>query len=589
MRGFLIALEAEAGSRDERLRDRLTQWRKSLGPGRAQEYSAGGFTCCLYTESETPIDHNAILVDDAAAITLFLGPRLVFLDRATLPSVDLDEADGNARDQRLVGEGMETTVFVSYRKASRSLLIKTDLLNSTLVYAARSGDTLLYSTSSFLLARLIDAETVTDSMLELVTEGVIYGGRSLYAGIRRLEPSRVFRFEPGKQAVSACYWEPKDTALNSIGLGESCDRIIDQLDREFRALEATGEKLVLDLTGGYDSRCNVGFALRNDLRFRTTVSGDISSADVEIAQRIADAYGIEHMRVAPLSGAFCAWARQIDAAFGCTDGEFDIVEYAHIHNVHRNHYLSDEWSVHGSTADLTRHYFFYPIDHHGPLAIDRMIAKKFTPLVDTMRFFRPGVARDWTAHMREQFAVEDDPALPAQARVNLLYLRLRMQHWQGRIASSTNRIHSSFTPWTSIPVLDAILTLRWKEMKSRLLTRTLVNRIHPGLDAIPMAGGSRAGLGPAAVFRAIPGTVHYVGSKVLERAGFGRSAAQRASRLWGLEQAVRDGADRLEDFLHPDLLDRMRRKEPLGLSDSVLGRVYTLMEARRRLERRFTQ
>lgn len=590
MRGLIVTLETGTAERShdaERVLSLLADWRAKFAPESIRNRCIDRFTCSLFSECATAPEYNQVLHDAADAVALHVGPRLTWRGVDPLPHVDTDNLDRLASRRDLFTQGMETDVIVVYRREAKTLLIKTDLLNSTFVYMARVDGLLMWSTSSLLLARLTRCALHPVSMMEFVIEGNVYGQRSLYDGIRLLEPSRWYRFDSDAREESIQYWRIDRLALESIGMREACDVLIAELDRDFQAMRRSGRMMVLDLTGGYDSRTNVGFALRNGLRFRTIVSGETSSDDVRVAARLAERFGIDHRCVAPPSGDLDDWLGAIDAAHACTDGEYDLIEYAHIFNVHRNHYAADEISVHGSTADLTRHYYFYPLSPHGHFPLDKLIAKKFTPLVDSRQFFRADLAIDWVPHMMERIGEIDHPSLPAFARLNNIYLRLRMQPWQGRIATSTNRLHSSFTPWTSVPALEAILTARWGELENRRLTRQLIHDVHPGLDRIEMAGGSIAGVGLSAALRALPSASRFYTGKVIERLGRYRRQPPRAPRIRGLREYVAREVGELDDLLQPQMVDAISCEHLLPtLSEAVLGKLYTLIRARK-LSRRW--
>jgi len=587
MRGFLAIFRTASlaeGGEASRVLARAGKWIAGFDPAAIRTVEEGPFRCTLYSESSRPFGYNQVLRETAGAISLHAGPRLLWRDPDSLPEVRASDPESLAAREDLFSGGMETNVLLAYVRAERSLVVKTDLLNSLFVYAARSDGLLLFSSSSWLLARLLRSRLHPVSMAEFLTEGILYGQRSLYDGVRLLRPSRFHRFDAEGREESREYWEVDKLPLESIRMLDAKEAILRQLDREFQEMGCGGRTLVLDLTGGYDSRCNVGMALRNKVRFRTTVSGTAESDDAKVAAAIAARYGFPHERIAPPAGRLEDWGEAIDAAFACTDGEYDLLEYAHIWNVHRNHAAEDEVSVQGATADLTRHYYFYPIDHHGDLPLARMIEKKFTPLIDTRTFLHPSIAMDWTGHMIARMAEVDYPGLPAQARVNNIYLRLRMQFWQGRIQSSTNRIHAAFTPWTSLPVLRAILTTRWDEMKHRRLTRHLVRDIYPGLDRIPMAGGTRAGVGLGAALRAIPGGTAFLAKKVLQRLDRLRRAPPRPPRLLGLRESVCARAEMLADVLHPEVVGSLaRRGAEFPLAESAWSKLYSLLEVKSRV------
>src|SRR5260370_28396130 len=70
---------------------------------------------------------------------------------------------------------------------------------------------------------------------------------------------------------------------------------------------------------------------------------------------------------------------------------------------------------------------------------------------------------------------------------------MRMQFWQGRIGSSTNRFRSSFSPWTNRRVMETMLITKWKEKRHQMLSRLFLAALHPDLARLPVARGEAAG------------------------------------------------------------------------------------------------
>ena len=95
--------------------------------------------------------------------------------------------------------------------------------------------------------------------------------------------------------------------------------------------------------------------------------------------------------------------------------------------------------------------------------------------------------------MRARIAMHDVSHLPAYVRLDIIYLRMRMQFWQGRIGSSTNRFRASFSPWTNRRVLEAMLTTNWKERDHQMLSRLFLRALHPDLSRVGVARGEPAG------------------------------------------------------------------------------------------------
>ncbi|MBW8886707.1 MAG: hypothetical protein JF616_03020 [Fibrobacteres bacterium] len=590
MRGFLVLYfpgQPEPGGDSAGFSGRLGRWIASFPPGSLESHQRPGFACHLFSRSPVPPGLNQVTADSPAGFRLFVGPK-AGLQAGSLPEIPDHGLDALAARRSLFGDGMETTVLLSLDARDGSLAVKTDLLNSTYVYHARIGGMLAFSNSSLLLARLTEAEPEPESLLDFLSTGSIYGNRSLFRGITTLRPSCFYKWEKGNGKAFAEsrleYWKMRDIAFASLSLREGSDRILAALDGEFAWLKRSGGKFVFDLTGGYDSRANVGIALRSGLPFRATVSGDDRHEDVVLARRISERYGIDLKVARPLDTTDGEELRAIlEQAVACCDGEYDALEYANILHIHTRYFSEGEASVHGSTADVARNYFllpgFYRPTPEGALDLDALIAKKFSPFLDPARVFKSDLGRGWAAHMRDQIAAYDAPGLPAYARLDLVYLRVRMQYWQGRIASSTNRVHSSFTPWTRIDVLEAILSTRWQEKSGGMLSRTLLQRMHPGLDGFPMTGGNFPGIGAAAALRSLPSLAGFFAGKVAKRVSRSVHPPRPAQPLASLQSDVNAGIGRIENLLHPDFIAALRRQGTDSPPALLVSRIWTVLKA----------
>jgi hypothetical protein len=469
-----------------------------------------------------------------------------------------------------------------------SLLVKTDLLNSLYLFVLETPGRIWLSTSSALLAHLSGAALDPHSAAEFLATGSIYGNRSLYRGISTLKPSRIHVWSAQGGRDEAEYWKIGDIPAGSMPFDKALEAMVAALDGDFKWLRGRG-RYVFDLTGGYDSRCNLGFALRNGLEFRTTVSGPESDEDVRIAAAIAARYGLKHTRVDSGQRDAAGIGPAAAEALAYTDGEYDLLEYTKTMDIHARDFAPGEISVHGSTADVMRNYFLHPSFYKGsPLGevdFEGLIAKRFPAAIDTRRLLRGAHAFEWLPHMRERIGEYDLAGRPAFARLDNIYLRIRMQFWQGRISSATNRIHGSFTPWNSIDGLGAILAARWEDKRAHMLSRALLGRLHPGLASFPIAGGNVAGPGAWDAVRALPRTAMSLGRRVRHK--LVKPPPSRGAALDGafLAKEVPARAGILSDLLDPAAfspggsngLDYSR-------NDRVLARAYTLIAAMEALQ-----
>jgi len=158
--------------------------------------------------------------------------------------------------------------------------------------------------SSFLavLNTLQEARISPQAFYEYVFDAATYGAETLIQGIRRLDGSRIHALHP--RGPSA----PKTCRLAQSSLPGRFDDQVDAASADLVAYfemlrESCGERLLLGLSGGYDSRLLLAAALRAGVRPQLFVGGAAGSADVRVAKALAAAQGLslEHLDTAALA------------------------------------------------------------------------------------------------------------------------------------------------------------------------------------------------------------------------------------------------------------------------------------------------
>jgi hypothetical protein len=351
------------------------------------------------------------------------------------------------------------------------------------------------------------------------------------------------------------------------------------LDQDFAALGATGKTFVLDLTGGYDSRTNLGFALRNLKTFETTVLGEPGDEDVTISSELAKHFGLKHTVISPVDDDDDATrARRLADSVLMTDLEYDLIEYSRIYKVQTRFDTLRQPSIHGSGGgDIARNIILRPEfcdpNPEGKVILESLIGSRFKCLIPTSWSRPDSPIADWTNHMRGRIAEYDAPDLPAFARLDILYLRMRMQFWQSRIASSTNRFRTSFSPWTNRSVLESMLTTRWRERQRQMLSRLFLRALHPDLTKFVVARGEPGGPDLRSALVALPARLRYYAGRVAVR--MGRPAAKSYVDPARYRQFAPRWEEVLVNILRPEAASSIAAS-PLAAHPQILGRLVTL-------------
>lgn len=578
MRGFVVVLDCHPETVNSVLDSRLAQWEKSFPPGSVTRTDKPGCRIYLFTrDPATPAQFNQKIFETAEGIRLWIGPRVDMTDEALLVSqwsADFDKFFSGISGLPSV---LDTAIVFNYCSPRNSLLVKTDPLNSTFIYYTRTARYLLLSNSSLTLAHITGATVNWVAASEFLASGSIYGNYSLYEGIRTLKPAHLYEFTPTTSRESE-YWTLSALPFNTLSACEACQRIVEELDKDFASLNASGRNFVLDLTAGYDSRTNVGFAIRNLKNFQTTVSGAPADEDVALSSQIARHFGFQHV-VTPFFSS--EDARQLDyiaRAAGLTDLEYDVIQYSQIYNAQTQFDTLNQPSIHGSAGgDIARNIIlrreFCDPSPDGRLVVEPLIEQRFHNLIPSSLGLPDLPIADWFSHMRGRIGEHDHPELPAFARLDIIYLRMRMQFWQGRIGSSTNRFRSSFSPWTNRRVMETMLITKWKEKRHQMLSRLFLATLHPDLARLPLARGEAAGPTAWSTLEALPARMRYYAGRVAWRFGWKRPHIEGKNSVFdqfGLKwEAV------LGNILRPEAAKNLRASGLLN-HPQVLGRLVTL-------------
>lgn len=578
MRGFVVVFDCNPEAGPPSFDVQLSRWEQSFSPGCLTRSDAPGLRIYRFTrDASTPAEFNQKIYATPQGMRLWTGPRVDLTSEALLQAelpADFEKFFAGIGGLSAV---LDTAVLFDYCSSRHSLLVKTDPLNSTFIYYSRTPRYLLFSNSSLALAHLTGAGVNWVAASEFLASGSIYGNYSLYEGVRSLKPAHLYEFTQSSSR-DAEYWNLSALPFNTLSAREACRIIVEELDKDFSSLNSSGKTFVLDLTAGYDSRTNVGFAIRNLKNFQTTVSGSPGDEDVVLSSKIARHFGFKHVVTPVLSSEDPKQLEYVRRAALLTDLEYDAIQYSQIYNAQTQFDTLNQPSIHGSAGgDIARNIIlrsdFCDPSPEGRLVVEPLIEQRFTNLIPAAL----GLARlpiaDWLAHMRERIAEHDRPELPAFARLDIIYLRMRMQFWQGRIGSSTNRFRSSFSPWTNRRVMETMLTTKWKEKRHQMLSRLLIAALHPELARLPLARGEAPGPTVWSTLRGLPARMRYYRGRVAARLGF------QPPHVIGSASVFDQFRPRWEAVL-PNLLrpEAAKSLEARGLlkHPQVLGRLVTL-------------
>ncbi|MDO8934099.1 MAG: asparagine synthase-related protein, partial [Rhodocyclaceae bacterium] len=337
-------------------------------------------------------------------------------------------------------QGFFALLIVDQR--SRQVHVVTDRCGSLHVYWRKLADGHAVCSSSAALALCGEAKLDPVAVHEFVATGIIYENRSLWQDVKKISPATVLTIDRDGAQTSQ-YWSFAEVDAESLNLNEAVEQTHQGLVEVLKALPAGEQPLVSDLTGGYDSRFLLAGLLEAGRPFRTTVSGSKGHPDVLVAAHIAAEFGLQHQHIAanPIPSA-----EEFDAALRMTDGEYDAFDFARILQIHRLLSAEHRMSLNGSFGELARGYWWellWPrLAQRQPLDVAMVARKRFAAVGYDKAVFDPTAQLDLGAHMAKVAGRATQPlaGFPNTTQMDCVYYSLRMQRWQGRIASSTNQL-----------------------------------------------------------------------------------------------------------------------------------------------------
>jgi asparagine synthase (glutamine-hydrolysing) len=389
-------------------------------------------------------------------------------------------------------QGIFVLIIIDSRQQQTHII--TDRCGSLHAYWRPCAGGHAVSLSSAVLAMLDEAGAAQldpVAVHEFIATGILYEDRSLWQGVRKIGPATVFTLGP--QGVQARpYWQFADIRPESLPLDQAIDQTHHALVDVLKALPATPQPLVSDLTGGYDSRFLLSGLVKAGRPFTTTVSGAAQHPDVTVAARIAAELGLQHQHIPSQQ---IPSPEEFDAALRMTDGEYDAFDYARILATHRRLSAAHGMSLNGSFGELARGYWWellWPrLAQRQPLDVAMVARKRFAAIPYDKALFAPAAQLDLAAHMAAVAgrAIAPIAAFPNTTQMDCVYYSLRMQRWQGRITSATNQLWPAFSPIGFAQVLEPILAAKASTRFRSLFVRATFARFAPALARIPLEHG----------------------------------------------------------------------------------------------------
>ena len=389
---------------------------------------------------------------------------------------------------------LDGSFALCYRSAGQDgFSIVTDRVGTIHVYVRQIENCTIACTSSLILASLGPTEWNMASCREFLGMGTVFEDRTLFQGIQKLPPASICSYSATGNSSETKYWDLKSWFFDRAPKYGDVPQLADALIASTDIIMAAYPRPAFDLTGGFDSRAVVAAALKAAPVLSTVVNGPAGSPDVVAANRIARELGLDHRHHAIPSNADL-WNRFKTAIVLC-DGEYSALEYAGTLSHHSTLAGNFDASVNGSNGEVCKGYWwellFPRTGARLPLDARMIASKRFVYDAWGAGLLEGGSE----AALLEAFsgvisrANRQLSGYPNTAQMDNLYLTLRMQRWQGRIASATSRIWPCVSPFMFRQPMEAALSAPPRVRVRNRMTRRLIEHLNPKLAALPLAQG----------------------------------------------------------------------------------------------------
>jgi asparagine synthase (glutamine-hydrolysing) len=376
---------------------------------------------------------------------------------------------------------------------SKTLLVAPDHVGRYRVYFAEAPEGTYVSTSPIALAAAVPSAPDPVAVWELLAAGLTYEDRSPFAGVRRMVAAHRYRFRRGRLAAYEPVAPLRVPGPESATPDAGPDELFEACLAAVRERLTDRPRPLPDLTGGNDSRFIVGLLLAAGVDCDVTVTGDRGDPDVEATVALARQVGLKLLRV-PLSEireAQRSFAQVLRAATR-VDGGYDAIEYAATAHVHEAHAKSYDFSLNGSGGETVRRYWWHP-GLLGRTVDDKIgnLLPRFRHAATPTVFLDAAHVRDANAHFHGLLSRELAGRLDESLHHIMVHahLHLKVQPWQGAIASASNQIWPNLSIFYLRRTLDVAMRIPPRERVSARAFHAMLRRMPRPFRTSPLYTG----------------------------------------------------------------------------------------------------
>ena len=365
-----------------------------------------------------------------------------------------------------------------------------DGLGASKIYT--DSDRALWSNSFLALCEIGQPKRLDkQSCYEYVTNGSVFGTRTLVEGIASLPANSILKVNGGKASVEERRSPIRNDSLDHLKTIDAvADYQVEQLEKVFAPIARNyGERIRLSFSGGFDSRLMLANLLKFGAKPSLFVYGDNQDDDVQIARLICKAEGlplevIDKSLTPPLDPEeFIGETEKNLFAFDGWKVETPIFDFGADRKDRTSRHVDGQIPLNGSLGEIYRNFFYMPDRPSSTGAVISTFYSRYDPKTFTSRFDEKTYRSAMAAAMRQAIGADSDQLTRSQ--VEELYPKFRGRFWTGRDAQINQRFGPMFFPYLEHAAISntAKIPLNFKNLG--YLQGRMIGRINARLAAYP--------------------------------------------------------------------------------------------------------
>jgi hypothetical protein len=363
------------------------------------------------------------------------------------------------------------------------------------VFSDNSGFFIVYrykdclATSFLELIDFFDEISLNDLDLDGISEflqlGFPFFGKTMVNGITRINGNEFFKWNHGQVKILS-------KGLSGIEGHPNID-----MNKFFADLiySLKGNKISLDLTGGFDSRLVLSYFLKNNAKFELATSGTEDHIDLVIAKNISQKIGVEHFPSIHSVGKFSDDI--IQEIFELTDSQIDVLLYHSTHQSNNNRVSRNvDVSVNGVGGELYKDFWWlqdFPFYNKKNTDLEKLYTYRIRGILFPIELMGEKL-RDQNVNLKQNILSGLSPFIRETntRSYDNIYFNIKMNASAGVYMTSANNYFSAYAPLLELEMVKIGFNLKRSERFFNNFHRKIISKNNQAIAKIRTTEGITA-------------------------------------------------------------------------------------------------